>query len=182
MIKGTICSLKLLEAKDLNCLFDIYQNSSGTEFVEVLSQEVTKANFTRVLFGNQEPEIDVKVFCILYEEDIVGFINLTNISLINRSGFVGSLIVKDECRCKGIGEDAISTLIEYAFNNLNLNRVHTAINDAGNLDSILKSHPYIKYEGTSRESHFEDGKWIDVKRYAVIRKDFNKYMERIGGK
>ena len=73
---------------------------------------------------------------------------------------------------KDIATEATELLLEYAFNELNLNKIHgsAAIDNKGSW-SVAEKLGFI-FEGIERDEFFVDGKYIDSKVYGLTKKDW----------
>ncbi|MFZ3589502.1 GNAT family N-acetyltransferase [Bacillus sp. DJP31] len=73
----------------------------------------------------------------------------------------------------GIMKEALQRLIVFGFENLNLNRIE-AKTDEYNIgsQSTLTSLGFVK-EGVQRESEYEEGKFVDIYHYALLRKEWD---------
>lgn len=74
---------------------------------------------------------------------------------------------------QGITSEALSLIIEYLFNKVGVNRIECR-HDPRNINSgkvMLKCG--MKYEGTLRESDWNNQGICDASMYAILKKDFN---------
>ncbi len=72
---------------------------------------------------------------------------------------------------KGYCSEAAKAMLNFAFDELKLNRVH-AHHFANNPSSgKVMQKIGMKYEGTLREHIFKDGKFIDIATYGIIKSD-----------
>ncbi|MFZ5652546.1 MAG: GNAT family N-acetyltransferase [Bacillota bacterium] len=75
---------------------------------------------------------------------------------------------------KGYGIEAISALVEYGFNSLNLNRISAYCLDRNvRAQNAFKKCGFIQ-EGVFREDVYIGGKYRDTMRLAILKKDFMK--------
>jgi len=88
------------------------------------------------------------------------------------------ILIGPEVRGRGFGSEATSLVIDYAFENTNLNRI--------SLD-VLAFNPRARrayekagfvYEGTSREAFRFDGEYIDDVLMAILRSDWKRKSSR----
>ena len=73
---------------------------------------------------------------------------------------------------QGIMTEVLQVVLNYAFNEIELNRVQADVFD-GNIAServLIKSG--MQFEGTARQKYYKNGKFIDTAQYAIIRSDF----------
>ena len=74
---------------------------------------------------------------------------------------------------RGIATKATMLILEYAFEDLGLNKVYLTV-DANNEKACgLYERVGMSCEGLFREDLFHQGKLIDRKRYAILKRDWN---------
>ena len=102
----------------------------------------------------------------------VGFMGLVGIN--NRHGIAEcyGIVGEKQYWGKGIGTEAHSLLIQWAFDSLGLNKIWAAINMENS--AILKVTEKLGFEieGTLRQEKYHQGKHLDVFRIAVLRSEF----------
>jgi RimJ/RimL family protein N-acetyltransferase len=102
----------------------------------------------------------------------IGDIGLMNVCNIDRVGEVGLFIGEKSDWSKGYGRKALSLMLKYAFNTLNLNRVYLRVLE-NNLRGIraYKAVGFIE-EGRMRQAKFYNGTYIDVLLMSVLRSEW----------
>jgi RimJ/RimL family protein N-acetyltransferase len=105
----------------------------------------------------------------------IGNITLTGINWIHRSAIVPILIGAKDYWGKGIGTEAQSLVIDYAFNRLGLRKmIHTPI--AANIGSVRMAEKLgFQLEGVMREEVFLEGKYHDQLRMGLFPHEFRKF-------
>lgn len=100
----------------------------------------------------------------------IGWAGIYEINWISRNGELRFFLGDKKYRRKGLTTEAVSLLIDYAFNKLNLHRVYGGANKE-NLGSvkIFKKLNFVS-EGTSKEAYFRNGKYYDLVRFGLINK------------
>ena len=73
---------------------------------------------------------------------------------------------------KGFGKETIKILVDYIFNELNLNRIYSHVLDynAGS-QKIFESNGFIK-EGEQRQAVYKNGKYNNLYIYGLIKEDY----------
>lgn len=72
----------------------------------------------------------------------------------------------------GYATEATHAIIKWSFENMNLHRIQADCTD-GNIAServMLKCG--FKFEGTSRQSCWEHGRFVDIKRFGLLRHEY----------
>lgn len=104
---------------------------------------------------------------------LIGDIELTNIDWRNRSGSLGMSIARREQRGYGYGTDALSVLVKYAFESLDLVRLsaRTLIHNVAARQVLEKAG--FTLEGSERQVVTIDGQRWDRLLYGLLRSDLD---------
>ncbi len=102
-------------------------------------------------------------FTVVSKDDaiVLGYFSLNNINWISRNGFVSGAIGDHGNMGKGMGREAVSLLLDYAFNYLNMNKISAY---------VKTDHPALKtwlelgaiQEGVLVRHFFSEGKFSDL--------------------
>jgi RimJ/RimL family protein N-acetyltransferase len=103
---------------------------------------------------------------------LIGNIALENINWKDRNAELGIVIGEKEYWGTGYGTEAIITLLDFAFSQMNLHRVYLRVFE----DNQRALHCYekcgFKPEGRLREAHFANGKYKDELVMGILRHEF----------
>jgi diamine N-acetyltransferase len=103
---------------------------------------------------------------------LIGNIALEDINWKDRNAELGIVIGEKEYWGTGYGTEAIITLLDFAFSQMNLHRVYLRVFE----DNQRALHCYekcgFKPEGRLREAHFGDGKYSDELVMGILRHEF----------
>ena len=82
------------------------------------------------------------------------------------------LIGEPEYWNKNIATEATRLIIDYAFNELNLNKIHggAAVDNIGSWSVAEKIG--FKFEGIKKQEFFVDGKHVNMKVYCLLKEDW----------
>ncbi|MHA1413699.1 MAG: GNAT family N-acetyltransferase, partial [Promethearchaeota archaeon] len=69
---------------------------------------------------------------------------------------------------------ATKLLLQYAFEELNLNKVSGSVAEANIGSWTVAEKVGFKFEGISRDEFYVDGKYINVKKYCYLKRDWKK--------
>ena len=117
---------------------------------------------------------DVAQFIIMDGETPVGSVYLRDIDRVNRKCEYGIFIGEDSCRGKGIGSAAARLALEYAFEELKMNRVFLRV-FADNKQAVRSYEKAgFKYEGTFRDDVIIDGVPYDMVFMAILKSEWEK--------
>jgi len=107
----------------------------------------------------------------------VGCCFIKHIHPVHRHAELEQMHIISECQNRGLGKDALGTVLNYLFREMNLNRVWL-ITHAINLKAIglYLSLGFIK-EGLLRQVHYSGGSFQDALIMAVLKEDWLKLQE-----
>ena len=114
----------------------------------------------------------------VYEYDIVvpttlvGVCGLTSIDLRHRTAEF-SVLIHPEHQRKGYGEDALSCLLHYGFDHLNLHRIWGETFE-GNPGMRLYDKLGFKLEGRAREAYYKEGAYHDALVYGMLQHEWKR--------
>lgn len=117
---------------------------------------------------------DTRVDCVIEFNNIpVGLIGLLNIDNYNKKAEYYICLGEENYKGKGIAKTATKLILDYAFDELNLNKVYLNV-DAENLVACaLYDKVGFECEGTFKMDLFHHNKFIDRKRYAILSSNYN---------
>lgn len=137
MIIGKNILLRALEPTDVDLLYSWENNQEIWEVSNTLTPyskfvlEQYIANSHLDIYTNKQ----LRLMICGFEKNTIGCIDLFDFDAFHQRAGIGILIANKENRNKGYASEALSLLIEYCFNTLNLNQVYCNIAE-DNLESI----------------------------------------------
>ena len=113
-------------------------------------------------------------------QQCIGMIGLDHIDHRNQSAEYGRMLIADpNLRGRGYARDATLTLLQYAFTDLNLNRIYLrAYADNGDALSLYECCGFVR-EGIEREALFMGGRFRDLVLMSVLRREFTKPLSTL---
>lgn len=127
--------------------------------------------------ANINEEIEFEVISTS-DKVIIATAGVHSINWISRSGELRLLIGEKAYWNKGYGQVIVRKVLIYAFGTLNLNRIWLGVNAENVAALALYKKSGFRVEGVLREEFYKYGKFTDIIRLAVLRKDW----ERDGGR
>jgi len=105
-------------------------------------------------------------------EAYIGQVNLDSIDWKNRVGRIGIVIGSTEHMGRGYGTEAMKLLVDFAFREMNLNRLELEVYDFNEraIRSYLKCG--FKEEGRLRERIYKNGRYWDVLQMGLLKTDW----------
>lgn len=116
-------------------------------------------------------------FAIEFEGKFVGISTLTDIDWKNRSAFHGIKLIADAPKGQGIGFDAVCGTMQYAFEELQLNRLIGGILTYNIPSQKLYKKCGWKEEGLFREQVFKNNQYHDEIAVAILRSDYFEWKK-----
>jgi ribosomal-protein-serine acetyltransferase len=134
-------------------------------FVDFTKEENDSKSFIETTITSAD-----KTFVILYKEQFAGLIGIKDIDNLSRKGEMGYWI-SPEFQNKGIVTLSAKRLIEYAFCDLNLNRlqINAAVGNAQSNRVAQKLN--FKHEGIIRDGVLLDSGYSDMNMYSLLKRE-----------
>lgn len=133
--------------------------STHTEWFESIQKDPTT-----VIFGIR----------LVSDDSLIGTCKITNIHWIHRSAEVQIKISDPNQRNKGYGTESLSLLINFAFSDLNLNRLYLHVFTSNTPAIKLYEKVGFSYEGTLRSGAFINNTYLDIKIMGLLRNEWEK--------
>jgi len=156
-------------------LFNWANNQEVTHYMVTGLKPSIKENFAKLYSDiiNNPTEV---VFTIVDKESdkAIGLVGLYRMDLQVRSAEFRIIIGDKKFWGKGIGTLCAKTIVDYAFRNLNLNKVWLGVNEEniGAYKSYLKAG-FVE-EGKLRQEIYRNNKYYDAIRMSFLRSEWNK--------
>jgi RimJ/RimL family protein N-acetyltransferase len=173
MITGSKVRLRDFREDDLKNSVAWLNNSAVTRFLNHMRpwSLVEEKTWLERIMRNEDPSSSTFVIETA-DGEYVGSTGLVHIDPRNRSAEAGIVVGRTEEWGRGLGTDAMKTLLRYAFEELNLHRVSLRVysfNERG-----LRSYRKLGFseEGRLREALFRHGAWHDVIVMAILQEEF----------
>ncbi|GAP00483.1 GNAT family N-acetyltransferase [Fructobacillus ficulneus] len=106
------------------------------------------------------------------DDQLIGFVNLSDISIRNRTANLGIGIPNAADQSQGFGSEALALILDYGFNNLNLHKIKLSVFDFNT--AAIKAYTRVGFqkEGVSKQESFYNGHWVDLHHYAIFQDDW----------
>lgn len=152
-LQGQHIKLRALEPADIELLFSTENN----EDLWHLSQSITplsRHQLEQYILSASADFYEVKQLRLVIsnnENKALGFIDLFDFDPLTRKAGVGIVISDSNNRNKGYGKEALSLLIDYAFNRLNLHQLFCNIQESNASSIELFEGAGFKKNGFKRD-------------------------------
>ena len=109
----------------------------------------------------------------------IGNLALTDLNWKDRTAELGIVIGEKSQWGKGYAQDAIQTLLAFAFGDMNLNRVHLRVYaDHAPAINAYRKCGFTK-EGRLREEIYAEGKYHDMLVMGILKREFEVASSRL---
>jgi RimJ/RimL family protein N-acetyltransferase len=171
-VRGTLVYLRPREPGDAEMAHRWYEDARIASNMGDLPLSLALRQH-RYEASSTEPPTDTHPFviCRLEDDVAVGRTDLFDIDQRHGSACFG-ITIDPELWSRGYGTDAVSALVDFAFGQLRLERVwlDTDIENARAQAAYAKAG-FVR-EGVLRHSFYQDGRWSDDVRMAMIRDEW----------
>ena len=136
------------------------------------SSKVTTFESERAWLINNMDKKEQQFAIVLKETDkLIGNCGFVDINHLHQRGEVGLFIGEEENRSKGYGTEALSLLVEYGFNYLNLKNIMLKVFSFNK--RAINSYEKIGFKvfGKRTEVYYLNGKWYDEYFMEILRKE-----------
>jgi RimJ/RimL family protein N-acetyltransferase len=176
MLKGNKVLLRPVQKSDISFFLKWYNDLEVLEYLSMylpmtetmeekwIEEAASGQNGTRVHFVIEAIEGNAT--------KTIGSIGLNKIDYRCQTAELGIAIGEKEYWSKGYGTEAARLLINYGFNQLNLNRIGSCV-FAPNKRS-LKMHQQLGFikEGQKRQAFFKNGQFMDEVLFGLLKKEW----------
>lgn len=177
MFENKLIKLRKLSANDYttyhNWRNDMEVMETTSPQLDIYTLEETEQYISAIV-----SQSTAKGYLIEYKktEQTVGIVSLINIDYKNRSAeCIIDIGVKDMWG-KGIGTAAISLILEFAFNELNLHRVYLQVFSFNERAIRLYEKMGFIHEGKFRQALYRMGKWHDIVIMGILKNEYHQHF------
>jgi RimJ/RimL family protein N-acetyltransferase len=175
-MEGKLVRLRPYAISDLDSIMKWINNHEVTRFLGSMAHPLSHRTEEMWLETvAMVSDANHRVFAIeSLEGEYLGGIDLRDIDWVARKAALGIAIVKPEYWGKGYGTDAMRLMAQFAFGELNLNRLWLTV-QAGNARAIACYEKCgYRREGVLREDWYVDGVYHDMVVMGLLRSEHVK--------
>ena len=159
--------------------YPLYAHWYGNEEVWRLTSwtaEPMKQAAVERLFEDRERSSLDDSFAVHWEgeDEPVGVVSLANINQANSAADLSVIVGDEKDRDRGLGTEAIRILLEYAFEDLGLNRVGLSVFEFNETAIHAYEKLGFKREGRLRKAIWRDGEFHDAILMSVLSRDWRE--------
>ncbi|WP_284009833.1 GNAT family N-acetyltransferase [Haloarcula pelagica] len=169
-LDGETVSLATIEEDDVAFVHETVNDPAvreGLSFARPQSERAEREWIESV----GDPDSDDVHFLICVDGDPVGVIGLNRVAPTTGAGELGYYLTPDAWG-NGYATDAARTIVDYAFAELRLHRVHALAFDDNEASRRVLEKVGFEHEGVMREHWFRNGEYEDVHVYGLLAPDW----------
>ncbi len=170
-------SLELLEEIHAESLLNLV-NANRTylrEWLPWVDQMHTVANFAYYISDTKKRAAEKTDFgfAIIIDKHLAGRIGLHHINQQNKIGEIGYWLANG-LQGKGIMTRCCRAIIDHGFTQLGLNRIEIKCAVGNDKSLAIAEKLQFKQEGILRQAEWQNGKFIDLYLYAMLKVEWEK--------
>lgn len=125
-----------------------------------------KNRFEKLIVSTDPTSVDFEIHA--EDDTLIGVAYVSEISHHHRRCNAGITIGDRSYWGKGYGRDALNTLLEYCFDDLNMHRVSTATYEYNEAWTRLVQWAGFEFEGRVKEYLYRDGRYFDKDLFGLV--------------
>jgi RimJ/RimL family protein N-acetyltransferase len=174
MLRGRLVYLRPAERSDIPTFVRWLSDERATRNLALRSPigQAMEERWFEDLLDHHGRDRWLFVICRLLDGRAVGSLDLHEVDLTNGGSGLGIVIGDPADRSQGYGGDAIDALLDFAFDELRLERVWLDVYAANPDARRLYERLGFVHEATFRRGVYRAGRYDDVHRMAILRAEW----------
>lgn len=172
-VKGKKVLLRAMELEDMEFLRNMINDEDMEHNVIGWSFPVSRYEQQKWFENTIQNKNNIR-FIVETEGKSIGLATLTSIDWKNRKACHGIKLFSDNIKGKGYGTDTVMTIMKYAFEELQLNRLYGSILEYNTASRRLYEKCGWKEEGIERKSIFKNNQYHDEIVLGVLKEDYEE--------
>ncbi len=169
-LKGDKVFLRALEPEDLDFIYTV---ENTEDFWEISSTLVPYSRFIiKKYIQNSHRDIyevkQLRLMICKIDSSPLGLVDIFDLEPNNNRAAIGILIVKEEERGKGYGDEALSIICKYCFTHLGLHQVYANVSSDNLKSRKLFERKGFEMIGIKKDWIFLNGEYKDEILYQYI--------------
>lgn len=169
-IEGEKVYLSPMNLEDIEKYVKWMNDFSTTDGLGSSTRVTTFESEKNWLINNMDKKEQQFAIVLKETDKLIGNCGFCDINHLHQKGEVGLFIGEEENRSKGYGTEALSLLVEYGFNYLNLKNIMLKVFSFN--ERAIKSYEKVGFKvfGKRTEVYYLNGKWYDEYFMEILRK------------
>jgi RimJ/RimL family protein N-acetyltransferase len=182
MLEGKLVRLRALEPTDAEKAFQWINDREVTQFLMARYPMSLAAEREWVAGASKPSEFGDARFAIetKAEQVHIGMVGLHRARPEDRGANLGIMIGDKSYWDGGYGTDAMLTVLRFGFDQMNLHKIALGVFDFNDRAKAVYLKCGFVEEGRFREEVFQDGRYLDVIRMSVLRREFEEAHGVVG--
>jgi RimJ/RimL family protein N-acetyltransferase len=173
MIDGKLVRLRALEPEDAERAYRWINDREVTQFLMARYPYSLVAEKDWAAQAAKTSDFSEVRFAIETKDGIhIGVCGLHQGRPEDRVADLGIMIGEKEYWSQGYGTDTMLTVLRFAFYQMNLNKVTLGVFEINPRARAVYEKCGFVEEGRGREEYYQDGRYVDVFRMGVLRREF----------
>jgi len=167
--------IRLFKIEDIHDLFEYCSDSKVTKYLSFetytdISEAEDRIKYCLEGYKNIDKPI---VWGIEYKENgkLIGSIDFITWNENHKEAEVGYILNQNYWN-KGIMTEALSAVIKFGFEKMNLNRITICCDERNIASARVIEKNGLKYEGTLREKLFIKDEFVSIKCYSILKNEY----------
>ncbi|MCH5270284.1 MAG: GNAT family N-acetyltransferase [Lachnospiraceae bacterium] len=176
IIKNGCVTLRAVEETDFDLLFCLINEPRIENMTVGFHLPVSSAEQKKWMQNYSNSMTDIRLMIELDNGNTIGMVMLNDIDYKNGSASIGYKIsASSHDRIRGDMQDAIAGMLNYAFNELRLNCVISAVLDYNVFSLKLMKKMHFTQEGILRKRIYKNGEFHDLIAFSILRSEFEEH-------
>lgn len=176
-LKGQKVLLRAVELEDMEFLRTMINDDEMEKNVVGWSFVTSKYEQQKWYESQIQNKNNIR-FIIEADGNAIGLATLTNIDWKNRKACHGIKLYGDNIKGKGYGSDTVKTVMKYAFEELQLNRLYGSMLEYNQASRKLYEKVGWKQEGVEKQSIFKNNQFHDEIKVGILKEDYEEIKKQ----
>lgn len=175
MLNGKKVILRPVKRSDLKLFLKWFNDQEVSQYLSIYlpMTEMGEEKWIEKLGKEQQGKTVIFVIETKEGKKSIGTCGLHEVDHKNQHATLGISIGEKDYWSNGYGTDATQLIVDYGFNQLNLNRISSCVFSFNKRSENLHKKLGFKEEGRRREKWFRSGEFQDDIVFGLLRKDWN---------
>lgn len=180
LLRGERVYLRPFEPADAALVHDWYRHADTARLMGEMPRSLARRRADAESAADRGEGRDWYAFviCLIADDRPIGRTDLFAIDHVNGSAAFGLAIGEHDTRGAGLGTDAVNALADFCFGQLRLERLWLTTDAANARAQRVYQKAGFAVEGRLRRAFFQDGRYLDDVRMALLRSEWEALGRR----
>lgn len=125
---------------------------------------------------------NTQIYCAICEvgsKEIIGYISLNDINLVNRNAFWGGIVIDQSVRGEGYATKAAVQILKYGFFTLGLKKISGKWLVQNTVSIFMAKMLGFIQEGVLRKEVFKNNQFCDVLVMSILKEEFEERIKQL---